>query len=113
MKPTVEVESIPMFDDEFRGTTIPDIRVRLLDIAGDIEDSLPLAAVRIRECVQDMYRRKAIRQTRARQPAPTDEERAEIREYAAAHPDMSEWEIGKHFGRNQGRISEALHGFRR
>jgi hypothetical protein len=95
------------------GTTIPDIRFRLLEIAGDIDSVAPIAADRIRECVDHLYRRKPVRRTRARQMTPTDERRAEIRSFAAANPDMSEWDIGRRFGLNQGRISEALHGFRK
>lgn len=60
-----------------------------------------------------MYRRPP-----ARTPAPTRKARvgaeraADIREYAAAHPDEHLQDIAARFGTNPGRVSEALHGDR-
>jgi hypothetical protein len=36
----------------------------------------------------------------------------EIRQYAAANPDLHQQDIANHFGVNVGRVSEALHGDR-
>ena len=52
-------------------------------------------------------------------PAPptaarcTPELRAEIRAFAAAHPDMTMHDIGLHFGVQEGRVSEAINGKRK
>ncbi len=42
----------------------------------------------------------------------TDELRAEIIEYATANPSLPQTQIGRNFGVNQGRVSEALNGKR-
>jgi hypothetical protein len=88
--------------------TIPEIRSRLYEIA--VEEGLPEVAT----LADQMWRRRP-----GRDPVHpvsrrmTDELRDQIREYATLHPDEPEDRVGMRFGVNQGRVSEALFGFRR
>jgi hypothetical protein len=98
--------------DNGNGTTIPAIRAMLLDIAGDLDVIAPVAAARIRECVDLMYRRPAVRNAPPSARELTGGLILSIRAYAQLHPSMTEADIGHVFDVNQGRVSEALHGKR-
>jgi hypothetical protein len=72
------------------------------------EDNSPKLA----ELADAMYRRAATRRASVRSPKVTPEMAEEIRQYAAANPDLHQQDIANHFGVNVGRVSEALHRLR-
>jgi len=95
--------------------TIPEIRAALLAIANSlaIKGHCDDEARGIRKLVEELWRRPAVRQSRAKADPSTRKLRAQIRAYAAEHPDMLNREIGRVFNVDSGRVSEALAGFRR
>jgi hypothetical protein len=86
--------------------TIPEVRDRLIELS--LERGIP----ELTELAQQLSRKFHGRKARPRSAAMTAERTQAIREYARAHPTMSELEIGLVFGVNQGRVSEALYGKR-
>jgi len=70
------------------------------------------AANQIDQFIEWLWRRKAIRRA-PNDSAPVTPALTAIRAYAKQHPEMTELAIGHEFGVNQGRVSEALAGFRR
>jgi hypothetical protein len=86
--------------------SIPDARDRLRALAK--KHNIPELA----DIADAMYRRAATRRAGVRSPKVTPEMAEEIRQYAAAHPDLHQQDIANHFGVNVGRVSEALHGDR-
>ena len=94
--------------------TIPEVRDWLLSIANSCAvKGLVDEARGIRTAVEELKRRPAVRVSRTKADHSTRKLRAEIRAYAAAHPDMLNREIGQVFNVDSGRVSEALAGFRR
>ena len=87
--------------------TIPEIRDRLHELAD--QHGIPELHM-LADATKRRYHGRAARIT---QHVPSPELAASIRAYAAAHPDMGMWDIGKVFGLNQGRVSEVLYGKRR
>jgi hypothetical protein len=87
--------------------TIPQIRERLLELAG--EHDLPELAALAEE---------TRRRSPAKRKAPTTSRPLThgvvvgIRAYAASHPDVSQQQLAEIFHVNNGRISEALRGKR-
>ncbi|HYD12815.1 MAG TPA: hypothetical protein VEC11_08200 [Allosphingosinicella sp.] len=83
--------------------SIPDARVRLRELAEahGIDE--------LHEIADSMYRRTATRRAQVRSPKVTAEMAEEIRQFAAANPDLHQQDIANHFGVNVGRVSEALH----
>lgn len=68
------------------------------------------AAVEIREICQELLTRASpVRRAPIDSRKLTPQLAEEIREYVAANPDLSQQEVGVHFGVNHGRVSEALH----
>lgn len=86
--------------------SIPDARDQLRKLAK--KHNLPELA----DLAEAMYRRTATRRASVRSPRVTPEMAEEIRQYAAANPDLHQQDIANHFGVNVGRVSEALHGDR-
>jgi len=95
--------------------TIPECRNALLAIAASlaIKPNCDDEVRGIRLIVKELWRRPAVRQSRAKADPATRKLRAEIRAYAKAHPEMLNREIGLVFNVDSGRVSEALAGFRR
>jgi hypothetical protein len=60
-----------------------------------------------------MVRRPAVRTTPVKHRPLTPRLKAAIRSYAKLQPDASQVQIGRRFGVNPGRVSEALAGKRR
>lgn len=87
--------------------TVPEVRDRLYQLADE------LGSTELRRLADNLWRRRPGRQTRAQSRAVTPELVTAIREFAADHPSMTEHQIGVRFGVNQGRVSEALFGFRK
>jgi hypothetical protein len=63
--------------------------------------------------ILELCRRRHAGPRRVTSERMTPEKRMEIREYARAHPELTQTEITLHLNVNQGRVSETLHGFRR
>lgn len=99
---------------------IPDVQKRLEEIQKRIEeisyeeglyDLLDLA----RELLDltSQLSRRSVGGKAPNSSAPCGPEKREaIRRYKAHHPTMTQLEIGRVFNVNQGRVSEALRGFR-
>jgi len=81
--------------------TIPQIRKRLTEIAGEIT-----------ALAEETKRRPAIRRARANQAPITSIVRRQVRALVKQYPDMPMREIGRRVGIDQGRVSEIVHGFR-
>jgi hypothetical protein len=62
---------------------------------------------------QDTKRRRFAGPRKVVSPKATPELREQIRAFARANPDLAQIEIANKFGVNAGRVSEALHGWRR
>ena len=87
--------------------TIPEVRDRLYFLS-EIQNQPEL-----RQLADQLWRRSPGRRTaRATSRVLTPELAQAIREYAAQHPEESEHRIGIRFDVNQGRVSEALFGYR-
>lgn len=85
---------------------IPEIRSRLLILA-EKYDSLELRFLAL-----ELTRRRNTIPAEPRCNPMTAELREKIIQYATENPDLSQLEIGNHFGVNPGRVSETLYGFR-
>ncbi len=85
---------------------IPDVQKRLEEIAE--EKGLSELRTLAGHLSRQSPRRKA---PQASEPC-TDEKREKIRQFAFDRPTMTQVEIGRQFNVNQGRVSEALRGFR-
>ena len=86
---------------------IPEIRQRLRELA--VEHDLP----ELLTLADELRRRKLDARAPIASKHMNDHLRADIIEYAKSHPDMTQFAIAEKFGVNQGRVSEALHGFRK
>ena len=84
---------------------LPEIQARLRQIAEF--HGLPELAV----LADEMRRRPSHKAPISSEPM-TDELRDAIRAFARRHQHMTQVDIGRHFNVNQGRVSEALKGFR-
>lgn len=85
---------------------IPEIRDRLKEIAA--ENGIP----EIASLADELTRRHPGKRAPVESTPFTEELAAQIRQYAAAHPKMTQVAIGRVFGVNQGRVSEATRGYR-
>lgn len=85
---------------------IPEIQERLLHIARIHGLS------EVETLARQLSRRSPNRKAPISSQPMTDEKAAMIRTFAADNPTMTQVEIGRHFNVNQGRVSEALIGFR-
>ena len=86
--------------------TIPEVRQRLYHLA-DVLDSGEL-----RFLASQLHRRRAGHNGKPASRRMTPELAQAIRTFAQKNPDVTEHAIGVLFGVNQGRVSEALVGFR-
>ena len=86
---------------------IPDIQyeLRAMARAHGIE--------RLGELADALSRRPPPRRARPVSTPMTPELRSLIRLYAEGHPELTQVEVGREFGVNQGRVSEALNGKRK
>lgn len=93
---------------------IPEVRERLYALADSLEAQcgLPLTAIEIRHLADELKRRPRAHSGRSGGTRITNEKRNAIREFAQLHPEMTEFQIGSYFGVNQGRVSEAISGWR-
>ncbi|HEX2338128.1 MAG TPA: hypothetical protein VHI72_16830 [Hyphomicrobiaceae bacterium] len=96
---------------------IPEVRVELRQMAARLREQrerLDDEIHRLEELINQLTCRRLASpgSRRAVFPRATPELRAEIHEYARAHPDLAQSEIALHFGINPGRLSECLHGWR-
>ena len=85
---------------------IPEIRDRLKEIAA--ESGISEIAI----LADELTRRHPRKRAPIESTPFTPELAAQIRAYAAAHPNMTQVAVGKVFGVNQGRVSEATRGYR-
>lgn len=94
--------------------TIPEVRARLDEIAGELQ----LLAVRSSAIADELQLLGAELKRRRHRVVPQTARSmsralaAQIREYARDHPWASELDVANAFGVNQGRVSEALYGKR-
>lgn len=90
---------------------LPEVRSTLILLSED--QRLPKdIAKHLRGLAAEITRRPSRRMAQATSAPSTPALRKQIREYARENPTMSQLEIGKRFNVNQGRVSEALRGFR-
>ena len=90
---------------------IPEVRAELLDIAN--HEAMPeMLSQRLLALREELHRRPVQRKGRAVSKTMTDRLRRQITEFAEDNPEMTQVEIGRQFNVNQGRVSEALFGFR-
>lgn len=92
--------------EEPKVLTVPEVRRELFALG------LALGSDRLRYLAAQLVRRSAVRRAPPSARRATPRLRAEIRGFAEAHPELTEFQIGEAFQVNQGRVSEALAGFR-
>lgn len=94
--------------------TIPQVRKRLLEIAGHIKRNVSdELGDELFEMVEDLKRRAPVRRaTKDSGRDLTEEVVREVRQYAENFPDMSYMELSVALNVNAGRISEILAGKR-
>lgn len=85
---------------------IPEIRDRLKEIAA--ESGNP----EIASLAEELTRRRPRKRAPVTSAPFTPELAAQIRQYVAAHPTMSNQAVGRVFNVNGGRVSEATRGYR-
>jgi hypothetical protein len=85
---------------------IPEIRDRLRELAGE------LACPELDLLASELSRRTIRRRAAQSSAQMTEEMRDAIRAYHRAHPDRPQAEVARVFKVNQGRVSEALNGFK-
>lgn len=99
---------------------IPDIQKRLEEIQKRIEEAayeeglyeLVDLSNEARSLIRQLSRRSPEKVAEQTSAPCGPEKREAIRRYAAHHQGMTQLEIGRVFNVNQGRVSEALRGFR-
>ncbi len=82
--------------------SIPEIRSRLRELAD--EEGID----ELNDIADELYRNPPVKRARTKSPSLTPELAQQIRDFAAAHPDLHQQDIANHFGVNHGRVSEAL-----
>lgn len=82
---------------------IPAVRDRLREIADEY------GIDELHDLADQMYRKSAKRKAPVRSPKLTPEMAQDIRDFAAANPNLHQQDIAEKFGVNHGRISEAIH----
>ncbi len=97
---------------------LPEVQAELRRVAGGLRmfgyETLPEELAADLERLAEAISRKPRATNAPVASAPTTPElRRRIRETAAQHPTMSQHEIAKRLGTNQGRVSETLAGKRR
>lgn len=97
--------------------TIPEIRKEMHVIADLIDMDPPTAdpdrGLRLHQIAEATRRLQHGRRAPRAQGTPDAEQSEEIRQFAAANPDATMFDIGRRFNVNQGRVSEALFGKRK
>jgi hypothetical protein len=89
--------------------TIPEIRVRLLEIAEELADTHAYLEEELREIVSEMIRRSPARKRAPTKMKPIAElNEKEVRRFAFNNPHVHVSEIASMYGTNPGRISEIL-----
>lgn len=85
---------------------IPEVadRLRALGVERGDDELICLA--------EELRRRRPTRKAPPKSTTVTPALQAEMRAVAKANPSMTQVEIGRRFNVNQGRVSEALRGFR-
>lgn len=86
---------------------IPEIQTRLKQIAVETGNA------EIELLARKLSRRRPRKVAEKVSRPITPELREEIRAYARENPELAQTQIGKAFNINQGRVSEALRGYRR
>ncbi len=90
---------------------LPEVKSSLILLSED--DRLPSDVSDVlRRLAGEISRRRSRRVAKPACAPITPELRQKIRDFAYSNPTMSQLEIGKRFNVNQGRVSEALRGYR-
>ena len=93
--------------------TIPEVRAELLSLAKNLHKMSPAAArMLIEKHCKELVRRPVEKRAPIKSNKMTPELARKIRQHARANPEKRQVEIGRYFGVNQGRVSEALYGKR-
>lgn len=95
------------------GRSIIDVRadmVALAELLDSGECSRHAAAAKLHQLADDTYRNPAVKKAAPTARKMTDDLAFEVREYARDHQTMSNRQIGRHFGIDGGRVSEAMNG---
>lgn len=85
---------------------IPEIQERLRELAGE------LACAELEALAGQLSRRSPAPRSNPTSTPMTEEMRDAIRAYHRAHPKLPQVDVARVFNVNQGRVSEALRGFR-
>jgi predicted O-methyltransferase YrrM len=88
---------------------LPEVRDALHDVATQLDKLSSVVA----QLAEETRKRRAPKKAPAKSKPMTDETAELIRAYARKYPTASQFEIGKVFGVNQGRVSEVLRGKRK
>jgi hypothetical protein len=91
---------------------IPEISVRIREIAEAIEEDYPDKSGELFELADELRRRSPAPRATMTSTSMTPELAQEIRDYAEANPGTSHQAIAEQFNVNHGRVSEAIHGKR-
>jgi hypothetical protein len=86
---------------------LPDIAEELRELA--VVNSLP----RLTELADEMKRRNRAVKAPPKSKKLTAAMKDDICAFKKANPNMTQFQIAEHFGVNQGRVSETLHGKRK
>jgi hypothetical protein len=86
--------------------TIPEIRERLFVLAVELD------CPELAELAEGTKRRSPVKRAPVTSRPMTPQLAIAVRAYQNSHPDMSQQEIARVFHLNNGRISEALRGYR-
>lgn len=85
---------------------IPEIRERMHALADE------LGVAELHHLAEATRRRRPVRTAPVRSRPMDPQVKAEMRAYAASHPDAHQRDIGQMFDANPGRVSESLRGKR-
>jgi len=91
---------------------VPEVASRLRAIADKLKLSRPSDANELHELADELRRRSSGPRAAATSTSITPELQQDIRDYAKAHPGLSQQAIAEAFKVNHGRVSEALRGKR-
>jgi hypothetical protein len=86
---------------------IPDVADELRELA--VKHGIP----RLSQLADELGRRQLATRAPISSNKMTEKLAEKIRKFARRHPNMSQLDVGVHFGVNQGRVSEALYGKRK
>ena len=91
---------------------LPEVRDSLIMISQDNRCPASISKM-LRILASEIKRRPPVKRAEIKSRKCTPELRKEIRKFSREYPKMSQVEIARHFNVHQGRVSEAVRGFRR